>query len=46
MNGGDTNEYRDICTDYPGIDDFIHQEELGYRKGIRAIENIDLFSTA
>lgn len=37
MNGDDTNEYRDICTDYPGVDDFVHQEELGYRKGIQAI---------
>lgn len=26
-------EYRDIRVDYPGVDDFIHQEELGYRKG-------------
>lgn len=29
----ENNEYRDIRTDYPGVDDFVHEQELGYRKG-------------
>lgn len=28
----DEQEYRDIRVDYPGIDDVVHEEELGYRK--------------
>lgn len=27
-------EYRDIRVDYPGIDDVVHKEELGYRKSV------------
>lgn len=30
MNGCEP-EYRDIRTDYPGIESFVHQEEFGYR---------------
>lgn len=37
MDGDDTIEYRDILTDYPGIDDVLYETELGYRKGIQAI---------
>lgn len=25
-------EYRDIRVDYPGIENVVHQEELGYKK--------------
>lgn len=32
-------EYRDIRVDYPGIENVVHQEELGYKKGVQ----IDLF---
>lgn len=28
----DDQEYRDIRVDYPGIENVIHQEELGYEK--------------
>lgn len=28
------DEKRDICSDYPGMYDKLHQEEFGYRKGI------------
>lgn len=29
----DDQEYRDIRVDYPGIENVVHQEELGYKKG-------------
>lgn len=32
MDLDEQDEYRDIRVDYPGIDDVVHQEELGYRK--------------
>lgn len=28
------DQYRDIRVDYPGIDDVVHEEELGYRNGL------------
>lgn len=31
----DDQEYRDIRVDYPGIENVIHQEELGYEKSKR-----------
>lgn len=38
--------YRDIRVDYPGIDDVVHVEELGYRKGNhRSILNSITFKT-
>lgn len=34
LSDDENKEYRDIRTDYPGVDDFVQKEELGYRIGM------------